>query len=223
MSAGTGQGALDALSPTDNNPNSVYTRTLLPLLKEPGLEVTDLAKRVRSQVETLASSIQFDQRPAFYHELSGDFYLSEPRAAPAVAAGPTGLSEAAQAWSSAKDSSDPALLKAYIQQFGGTFYAGLAQARLDEVEKSRRGQPGVTAPVSPLPVASATRPSQPAAAMPPAVKPPTAMGIRAGVDRDTKQQGRNPRSSSSLGVMATAFMPEWRANIWTPSGETARR
>ena len=85
MSAGTGQGALDALSPTDNNPNSVYTRTLLPLLKEPGLEVTDLAKRVRSQVETLASSIQFDQRPAFYHELSGDFYLSESRAAPAVA------------------------------------------------------------------------------------------------------------------------------------------
>src|SRR5436305_5979111 len=51
MSAGSGQGALDALSDADANPNSVYTRALLPLLKEPGLEITDLAKRVRNQVE----------------------------------------------------------------------------------------------------------------------------------------------------------------------------
>jgi formylglycine-generating enzyme required for sulfatase activity len=183
MSAGTGQSALDALSPADNNPNSIYTRTLLPLLREPGLEITDLAKRVRSEVETLASSIQFDQRPAFYHELSGNFFLTEPSAAPASAAKAPqlGLSEAAQAWSAARDTTNPALLKAYIRQFGGTFYAGLAQARLDELEKSSVPSVVAAAPAPPPststpPAASAARPSQPTSpTLPPIAKPPTAM------------------------------------------------
>jgi hypothetical protein len=65
LSAGAGQEALDTLSPTDTNPNSVYTRTLLPLLKEPGLEITDLAKRLRGTVEGLAATIRHEQRPAF--------------------------------------------------------------------------------------------------------------------------------------------------------------
>src|SRR5262245_55654841 len=34
MSAGAGQESLDTLSPTDTNPNSIYTRVLLPLLRE---------------------------------------------------------------------------------------------------------------------------------------------------------------------------------------------
>src|SRR5436309_2624207 len=105
MSAGTGQSALDALSPNDNNPNSVYTRTLLPLLKEPGLEITDLAKRIRGTVEALALTVRHEQRPAFYHELSGDFYLvPKADAAPAVvAASAPGMSEASVAWGATKD------------------------------------------------------------------------------------------------------------------------
>ncbi|MBV8837500.1 MAG: caspase family protein, partial [Alphaproteobacteria bacterium] len=138
MSAGTGQGALDSLSDSDPNPNSVYTRTLLPLLKEPGLEITDLAKRLRTDVEALASTIGRDQRPAFYHELSGDFFLVPPTG-PRRTAGTAspGMSEAAVAWASVKDTSDRNLLESFVRQFPGTFYAGLAQARLDSGTKAQ--------------------------------------------------------------------------------------
>jgi formylglycine-generating enzyme required for sulfatase activity len=171
MSAGTGQSALDALSPNDNNPNSVYTRTLLPLLKEPGLEITDLAKRVRGEVETLATSIQFEQRPAFYHELSGNFFLVDPKPAPAAISNASGLSEAGQAWGAVKDTNNTALLRSYVKQFDGTFYAGLAQARLETLEKS--GQ-AVVAAVPTAPPSSSARASETRVSPPPA-RPPTAM------------------------------------------------
>ncbi|WP_163150195.1 SUMF1/EgtB/PvdO family nonheme iron enzyme [Bradyrhizobium uaiense] len=182
MSAGSGQGALDALSDADANPNSVYTRTLLPLLKEPGLEVTDLAKRLRTDVEALASTIGRDQRPAFYHELSGDFFLVPPSGPrPSVSAPSSGVSEAAAAWASVKDTSDRNLLEAFVRQFPGTFYAGLAQARLDTAAKPQ----AVATVIASLPAASAAAPTailvpQPPAAISPALvpsrrKPPSAM------------------------------------------------
>ena len=178
MSAGTGQGALDALSGSDANPNSVYTRTLLPLLKQPGLEITDLAKRVRSQVETLASTIGRDQRPAFYHELSGDFFIVPPgEQAPASARPATpGLSEAALGWQSIKDSTSPELLATFIRQFDGTFYAGLAQARLNELKKNSAA-PSVLAmaPAAPAPSAIAPTPPPLKQAAPLPAKPPSTM------------------------------------------------
>ncbi len=100
MSAGTGQEALDVLSATDTDANSVYTRTLIPLLRQPGLEITDLAKRVRSEVETLAATVQHRQRPSFYHELSGDFYLMPAQSAPPPVASvkvPAGAAQATAA------------------------------------------------------------------------------------------------------------------------------
>ena len=185
MSAGAGQSALDSLSTTDANPNSVYTRTLLPLLKEPGLEITDLAKQVRTEVETLAASIQFEQRPAFYHELSGNFYLvpaDESKVAAKTSAPGTataaGMSEAAQAWTTARTSDNLAVLEAYARQFSGTFYASLAQARIDDLRKSQH--PGSPATVAMAPAASAAAPvqSSPQASLAAPIvsdKPPTAL------------------------------------------------
>jgi formylglycine-generating enzyme required for sulfatase activity/uncharacterized caspase-like protein len=138
MSAGAGQEALDSLSPTDTNPNSVYTRTLLPLLREPGLEITDLAKRLRGNVEALALTVRHEQRPAFYHELSGDFFLVAKTEAPAVvAASAPGTSEASAAWGATKDTTSPAVLEAFIKQFGATVYAAMARARLDELKRTQ--------------------------------------------------------------------------------------
>jgi formylglycine-generating enzyme required for sulfatase activity len=150
MSAGAGQEALDSLSATDPNPNSVYTRTLLPLLKEPGLEITDLAKRLRGNVEALAATVRHEQRPAFYHELSGDFYLVP--AAPVVAASAPGAGEAAVAWGATKDTTSPAVLEAFIKQFSGTVYANMARARLDELQRT---QVAAVAPPRPPPKAAA--------------------------------------------------------------------
>ena len=183
MSAGAGQELLDTLSPTDPNPNSIYTRLLLPLLREPGLEITDLAKRLRGNVEALAATVRHEQRPAFYHELSGDFFLVPKSAAPALAStapivpAPPALavSEAAIAWGVTKDSNSPAVLEAFIKQFDGTVYATLARARLDELRKTQAPAAVAAAPSSPPPVQpAAPRTPPPPAVVAPAPPPPAA-------------------------------------------------
>lgn len=73
FSAGAGQQALDRLSEDDDNPNSVFTRLLLPLLVEPGLPLHEAARRLKSDVEDLAATIRHIQRPAIYDEMRGDF------------------------------------------------------------------------------------------------------------------------------------------------------
>lgn len=72
-SAGAGELALDQLSDTDPHPNSVYTRTLLPMLEEPGLTLRDMAVRIRRDVHTLAASVSHRQTPAYYDETLNDF------------------------------------------------------------------------------------------------------------------------------------------------------
>jgi len=150
MSAAAGQSALDALSDNDPDPNSVYTRTLVPLLKQPGLEIIDMAKKLRSDVEALAGTIHHDQRPAFYDELSGNYYLVPAPQSPqaAIASGPI-LSEAAQAWEVTKDTTSQAVLETYIRKFGLTFYGDMARARLDEIKQTQaaRLSPPSTSPV----------------------------------------------------------------------------
>jgi uncharacterized caspase-like protein len=47
------------------------------------------------------------------------------------------ISEAAEAWDRAKDTTDAAVLEAFIARFKETFYADLARARLDELRKQR--------------------------------------------------------------------------------------
>lgn len=82
-SAGIGQQALDALDLADPDPNSVFTRRLLPLMAEPGLPLTDLARQVRSDVQALAATVAHDQRPAYYDDISGEFSFNPAVAAPA--------------------------------------------------------------------------------------------------------------------------------------------
>jgi hypothetical protein len=75
FSAGAGETALDRLSESDPNPNSIYTRTLLPLLKSPGV-ITDIARKVRRDVRDLASTANHVQTPAYYDEVIGEFCLA---------------------------------------------------------------------------------------------------------------------------------------------------
>jgi formylglycine-generating enzyme required for sulfatase activity/uncharacterized caspase-like protein len=174
MSAGAGQEALDSLSAADTNPNSVYTRTLLPLLREPGLEMTDLAKRVRSDVEALAGTVGHEQRPSFYHELSGNFYLV-PAAPVAVAAARQAVDEAARAWSMTKDTTSVAVLEAFRREFRDTIYAEMARARLDELHA--RQSFAAAPPAAPVPQVRATpapEPNPPAEQPAPVRKKPSA-------------------------------------------------
>ena len=73
--AGVGQMALDRLSETDAEPNSLFTRVLLPLLREPGLDIRNVARDVKKRVRDLAlsASPSHQQTPAYYDELIGEF------------------------------------------------------------------------------------------------------------------------------------------------------
>ena len=81
FSAGAGQAALDRMSEDDRNPNSVFTRTFLPLLLQDGLELSRLARKVKAQVRDLAKKVGHTQTPAVYNEVIGDVFLSGKKAA----------------------------------------------------------------------------------------------------------------------------------------------
>lgn len=75
-SADAGEQALDRLDDSDRNPNSVFTRTLIPLMKTPGKSLVDIARQARRQVRQLALSVSHQQVPAYYDSVLGDFYFA---------------------------------------------------------------------------------------------------------------------------------------------------
>lgn len=77
-SAGIGQTALDRLSESDTDPNSVFTRKFVPLLKTRGLSHVDLAKEVQREVDELAASVLHPQQPAYYDQIIGTVVLRQP-------------------------------------------------------------------------------------------------------------------------------------------------
>jgi hypothetical protein len=74
-SAGLGQTALDRLNDDDGDPNSVFTRKLLPILRTPGLSHVSIAKRVQSEVIEMASLVGHKQEPAYYDQIKGEIVL----------------------------------------------------------------------------------------------------------------------------------------------------
>ncbi len=79
-SADAGEEALDRLGDNDSNPNSVFTRTLLPLLTRPGLDFVSTAREARREVRQLASTVSHSQTPAYYDSVLGDFYFNKGKA-----------------------------------------------------------------------------------------------------------------------------------------------
>jgi len=75
-SAGVGEVALDRLSDNDSNPNSVFTRSFLPLLQNPDNSLIAVAKQTRLAVKSLANSIGQTQSPAYYDEIDGEIFLA---------------------------------------------------------------------------------------------------------------------------------------------------
>jgi hypothetical protein len=82
FSAGAGEEALDNLGLSDNNPNGLFTRVLLQLISEDGLELRTLVRRLRGEVRDAAFAFGHrSQIPSYYDQLLGDFYF-RPKAAP---------------------------------------------------------------------------------------------------------------------------------------------
>ena len=132
-SAGDNQSALDRLSEADKDPNSVFTRTLVPALRA-DLPLIDAIKASQENTHALAASVDHEQTPAYYDEVLGRACLSR-ECMTASPAAPTAPAPAA---------SDAALSSlidgAASADFLATLSAGLPDGPLKERAKARMAE-----------------------------------------------------------------------------------
>jgi uncharacterized caspase-like protein len=126
--------------------HSPYTLALVEELTQPGISIEEAHRAVRGKV--LAATNQ-RQTPWDSSSLTGPVILAAakpaeaPQAAavaPAPAQAPAGNQQAELLfWDSIKNSDNPATFEAYIKQFPNGIFAGLAQAKVDELEAASAG------------------------------------------------------------------------------------
>ena len=191
-SSGYNQTALDRLNDADSEPTSVYTRVLTKKMTEPGKPLAELAREVRSDVEVLAKNAGHEQRPAYYDELSGQFFFKqaegdEPSPLPQGTPAPSPLSQGSalserEAFDAAKEVGTEAAWEAFLRRFPSGFYADMALAARDKL--ARATGPATTA--EPAPAAPA-----PVAPEPPL---PSGADLDAGMELNTDRPGLDYRS-----------------------------
>ena len=119
--------------------NSPFTGALVKRIAESNDDLSALLIDVRNDVR---KETQNRQVPWEHSALTGRFYFN-PAARPASSAAPATQSaqpqpsDAAQAWSLAERSTDPAVLEAFIKYYGDTFYAAMARSRLAEMKRQQ--------------------------------------------------------------------------------------
>ncbi|KRE13057.1 hypothetical protein ASE66_21595 [Bosea sp. Root483D1] len=101
--------------------NSPFTAALVQEIKQPGLEIATMFRRVQKAVY---DSTGGKQTPELSLSLLGDFYLNREETD-------------ADIWKQLRSSDNPAEIKAFIQRFPTSFFAVDAKTRLDLIE--RRG------------------------------------------------------------------------------------
>lgn len=92
FSAGPRQTALDRLSDSDSNPNSVFTRIFAKELVQPGETMVQVAQRTRRTVSEMAETVRHKQVPVYFDQMVDDVFLNGP----AKAEPPTAHAEPAQ-------------------------------------------------------------------------------------------------------------------------------
>lgn len=140
--------------------NSPYTKALAQTIRRPGLDIFQMFNEVGLSVMQATGNSQ--QPWLSSSPIKGTFYFARTPASgvpPAANASPLApviaLDPAAQAWAAAKDTTNPAILEAFILRFSDTFYGDMARAKLDDLKK------GQVAVVPPPPVSSAVTPQTP--------------------------------------------------------------
>ncbi len=82
FSAGPRQTALDRLSDSDDNPNSVFTRTFAKELLKPGDNLVQVAQRTRRLVSEMADTVRHKQIPVYFDQMVDDVFLNGVAKAP---------------------------------------------------------------------------------------------------------------------------------------------
>ena len=122
--------------------NSPFTTALLKHINTPNLDVAQLMRRVRKDVKAVTNGRQI---PWTNESLTEDFAFlttstdtaNDNRQITVTPVVPGTASEASRAWEFIKNSKDAELLEAFIDSFGGTFYASLAKKRLAALKGTR--------------------------------------------------------------------------------------
>ena len=76
FSAGPRQTALDRLSNSDDNPNSVFTRTFAKELLKPGENLVQVAQHTRRAVSEMAETVNHKQIPVYFDQMVDDVFLN---------------------------------------------------------------------------------------------------------------------------------------------------
>jgi len=157
-----------------NGDNSPYALALSQEMLRPGEAIEEVHRAVRLQV---LSATNQQQTPWDSSSLTATVTLAGPAqqaAAPAVAPAPApvaapvaapatagNLQDAERAWAEIKGSTNPAMFKAFLQQFPTGFYAALAQDRLDQLigktQQTASAAPAAEPAPAPAPALQATR------------------------------------------------------------------
>ena len=132
-SASKGQQALDRLSDRDTNPNGVFTREFIKRMRAPGVRIEELMRDVQDSVESLAKSVQHEQRPAIYNEARGNFYFYGPAT---VQVQPGGDDSEAQTWAAAQAANSVTAYQTYVDAYPKGKYVLAAKIRLDAIKQS---------------------------------------------------------------------------------------
>jgi hypothetical protein len=76
FSAGPRQTALDRLSNSDDNPNSVFTRAFARELLQPGENLVQVAQHTRRMVSEMAETVSHKQIPVYFDQMVDDVFLN---------------------------------------------------------------------------------------------------------------------------------------------------
>ena len=156
-SAGFGEQALDGLSETDPDPNSVFTRVLVPALSAPGQSLLDIAYAVNEEVKRLADSVDHEQNPAYYDQARArDVYLieAEPGGGGTGDAATAGADraddnscEGAQLhFEAAREIGRVEALEDHVRHFGDCAFAGLAEMLIEQLRGASAEEVAAIAP-----------------------------------------------------------------------------
>jgi TPR repeat protein len=135
--------------------NSPYTKALVQTISKTGLDIFQAFNEVGLVVKRSTGGAQ--QPWVSSSPIDGAFYFVAPAAGvpAATANSPQREDEATQAWAAVKDTTNTAVLGAFIKRFPDSFFSELARARLEELKKT---QIATVAPAIPLPPRNAPQP-----------------------------------------------------------------
>ena len=110
------------------------------LVRQLGASNDDLSAILIAVRNDVMKETDRKQVPWEHSALTGRFFFNPVAQAPALAPAPAPAmhvrsSEAAEAWNATKDTTNVAVLGAFVARYRDTFYAELARARIEELKK----------------------------------------------------------------------------------------